>query len=259
MSVLSHLNFVARNAVIDPYEKESIKRSIATIQTRLNYYFPDQLENHFIFGSYTRGTILPRFMDSESDIDYMIVFSDTDKTGATYITRLFNFANYYYTRSDIYRSSPTVGLDLNHIRFDLVPAINTFFGLQIPDKNGAWQSTTPNDFNKSLESTNSTNRSLIKPTIRLVKYWNALNGYVYESFALEKMIVSMLFFGCANQKDYFFTAMDNLELGLFAPRWKQDRLYRAKQIIRNVKSYEYRQSYDLAELELKKLIPYSSA
>ena len=84
MSVLSYLNGRASDAVLSSTEKESISKSIYTLQTRLAVYFGADLKDHFRFGSSTRGTILPRSMDEHSDIDYMVVFKDGDSVPQTY-------------------------------------------------------------------------------------------------------------------------------------------------------------------------------
>ena len=42
---------------------------------------------------------------------------------------------------------------------------------------GSWMTTNPNDFNATLEAENKENKSLIKPSIRLFKYWNATAGF----------------------------------------------------------------------------------
>lgn len=138
MSVLSYLERRASDALLGN-EKESISKSITTLQTRLDAYFTGKLKSHFRFGSSTRGTILPRSMDEHSDIDYMIVFNDDDSVPQTYLDRLKRFAENYYGKSEIYQSSPTIVLELNHIKFDLVPAKPGWFsGYKIPNNAGGW-------------------------------------------------------------------------------------------------------------------------
>jgi hypothetical protein len=222
----------------------------------LNFYFGTDIGNHFQFGSSTRGTILPRYMDSHSDIDYMIVFNNAIYTPQTYLNKLRQFVESRYSTSEIYQSSPTIVLELNHIKFDLVPAIkNSWGGLQIPKGSGEWQSTDPNDFNKSLEDKNKNNNSLIKPTIRLIKYWNATNGYLYESFGLEKWIISLQFWNCSNQRDYLFVVFDNLSPHNENTQWRKDKINRAKNIIEQVREYERQNMPINAELKIKELIP----
>ena len=156
MSVLSFLTDTASNAVLSSAEQSSITTSISTLQNRIGLHFASgAIKQHFRFGSSTRGTILPRSMDEHSDIDYMIVFSENNATPQTYLNRLKAFVEKYYSSSEIRQSSPTIVLELNHIKFDLVPATATWTGeLQIPNGSGGWMTTNPNDFNSTLEAKN---------------------------------------------------------------------------------------------------------
>lgn len=255
MSVLSYLKGCAKDALLGS-DKASINKSIRTLKARLDSYFGNELETHFRFGSSTRGTILPRTMDERSDVDYMIVFKDGDSVPQTYLNRLKRFAEEYYISSEIYQSSPTIALELNHIKFDLVPArVALWSDYKIPDGSGGWMGTNPNDFNAKLQKKNKEHANLIKPTIRLVKYWNAVNDYVYDSFALEKWIAGLSFWNCRNQKDYFFHVMDRLPAEYEATQWREDKVERAKSIIVQVREYERQGIADAAEDEIQALIP----
>lgn len=255
MSVLSYLQSRASGAILSAAEEESIKTSISTLQTRLNSYFGSNVSEHFRFGSSTRGTILPRKMDEYSDIDYMIVFKEGGYSPQTYLDRLRKFVEQYYSTSDIKQSSPTIVLQLNHIRFDLVPALKgVWTGYQIPNGTNGWQDTNPNDFNSTLTAKNNAELYLIKPTIRLVKFWNAQAGYVFDSYALEKWIVNQFYFLCSNQKDYLFKVFDLIAYN-GTTQWRKDKVQRAKEIVANVRKYEADNMPYSAEAEIKKLIP----
>ncbi|MCO5792829.1 MAG: nucleotidyltransferase [Blastomonas sp.] len=255
MTVNSYLVGRASSAVLSAAEQTSINTSIGALQSRLNSYFGNGLTRHFRFGSSTRGTILPRKMDAGSDIDYMIVFSDGGYTPQTYLNRLKAFVDAYYPSSAVKQSSPSIVLELNHIKFDLVPALsNVWGGYQIPNGPNAWQATNPNDFNTSLTAKNTSNHSLIKPTIRLLKYWNAVNGSVYDSFALEKWIVEQHFFFISTQRDYLFETFDKLTVP-YDVLWRKERVERAKKIIADTRALEAGGLPYSAESEIKKLIP----
>lgn len=255
MSVLSYLSSRAKDALMDSGEKDSIKKSISTLKARLNSYFEGKLKDQFQFGSSTRGTILPRSMNEDSDIDYMIVFNDDESVPQTLLDRLKRFAETYYGKSEIYQSSPTIVLELNHIKFDLVPARVAFWNpFKIPDGNGGWRGTNPNDFNDKLNRMNKEHSNLIKSTIRLVKYWNAVNDNVYDSYLLEQRIVDLAFRGCKNQKEYFFYAIDSLSVENDFVQWRKDAVSRAKDNVAQVKGFERQGMIAKAELELKKLI-----
>lgn len=255
MSVLSFLTDTASNAVLSSTEQSSITTSISTLQARMVSYFASgAIKQHFRFGSSTRGTILPRSMDEQSDIDYMIVFSENNATPQTFLNRLKTFVEKRYGSSEIYQSSPTIVLELNHIKFDLVPATTTWLGeLQIPNKSGGWMTTNPNDFNTTLESKNKEHKSLIKPTIRLFKYWNATAGFPFETFTMEKWACGLSFWFLTNQKDYFFAVIENLNTSSSYPQRVNNEISRAKTIVANVRQYEKDGLPATAEKEIKKL------
>lgn len=264
MSVLSYLDDISQKLVLSSKEKANIDTSITTLYNRLQAHFGDEVKEHFRFGSSTRGTILPRKADSNSDIDYMIVFdNEADYDPQTFIDRLKRFAQKYYKSSQIKQSHPTVVLELNHIKFDLVPAYKTtswLYGdkLYIPaPKSGftKWMETNPNDFNAELSEKNKNNSNLIKPMIRLVKYWNAENGHVYDSYGLEKILITNSYWwSCANLKDYFFKAINDLPTADL-PQYKIDKVERAKNTVQQVKDFEKEDMPVSAEIEVKNLTP----
>jgi len=260
MSVLNHLSNTSSSLVLSSLEKSSIDTSISTLRTRLNDWFGSDIKEQIKFGSSTRGTILPRKADVRSDIDYMIVFdNEGNYKPQTFITRLKKFAEAKYSTSEIHQSHPTVVLMLNHIKFDLVPAYKSGWIdstlIPAPDTDFTdWISTDPNGFNKELSDKNNTHNSLIKPMVRLVKYWNAINNYVYYSFELEKSLIGISYWTCSNLKDYFFEAVKYLPTWSL-PQYKLDKVQRAQDIV--VKTQEYlddNRPYG-AEAEIKKLIP----
>lgn len=124
MSINSYLEELSSKLVIKEEEKTKISISVSSIKTKLKKYFGSEIIDIVVFGSYTRGTILPRKADEESDIDVMVVFEFNSKQykPQTYLNWLKQFAIEYYSRSEIYQDSPTIVLELNHIKFELVPA-----------------------------------------------------------------------------------------------------------------------------------------
>jgi len=261
MTINSYLTNIAKTAIIKDQEKEKIRLSILALEYRLDEYFNNSISDKYIFGSYRRGTILPRKMDSKSDVDYLIIFSDRTFKPQTYLDWLTGFVEKNYPKSEIYQSNPTIVLTLNHIRFELVPAIRyPLYGLQIPAKASAyqdWIGTDPVGFNSTLTDANKTHKNLIKPLVRVVKFWNSQNGSPFESFTLENYIVQHGFwtrwiFG-GQLKDYFFDFMENLDVGFFAPAWKKEAIKRTKLLITTAKEFEENSDQTRAENELEKM------
>lgn len=270
MSVNSYLVNLANSAVLRDQEKASVQRSISTLQGRINTHFSgnhpltSKVKRHFIFGSYTRGTILPRSFDEQSDVDYMIVFDDPSATPQTYLNRLKRFVEVYYTRSEIKQSNPTIILNLHHIKFELVPAIDKkFSGFQIPAKAHSysdWISTDPNNFNESLTKKNQEYNNLIKPLARLAKYWNARNGYPFASFELEQNVVAHdydgldifgLFSASRTLWDHFNSFMSSLELEWGAPKRKKDSILRLRANLSKIRGALNANDPALAEMHMR--------
>ena len=261
MSVRSYLRNLASDLYISRSgdEYDSIERSVDTIERRLKRYFESKMEEGIRFGSSTRGTMLPRAADPKSDVDYMVIFkNEDDYKPQSLVKRLKRFANTYYTQSEIRQSHPTVVLELNHIMFDLVPAYRDWFsGLQIPAPKSnfeEWTSTDPKGFNDKLVRANKNNDYELKPTVRLIKYWNAQNDYVYESFKLEKELASASYLFKNNKWDYFKAGMESLPTWRL-PDYKKRKVKRAQRLIDKIKSALYSNNTSGAESKLQRLLP----
>lgn len=216
MSVNTYLSDLASDLVLSTKEKESITTSINSLETRLISYFGNDIKEKFKFGSYTRGTILPRKVDNDSDIDYMIVFDNSNNyKPQTFLDRLKRFAEAKYSTSEIYQSSPTIVLELNNIKFELVPAYKNCNTYYIPNGNGGWMETNPNNFNSKLTEANNNNSYKIKPLVRLIKHWNVnVNYHDLTSYKIEERIaynMTYSYYSCTSYIDYAKRAFDELK------------------------------------------------
>ncbi|MGC1308954.1 MAG: nucleotidyltransferase domain-containing protein [Phormidesmis sp.] len=263
MSVQSHLSSVSGSLVLSASEKTSVQTSVATLSTRLDQHF-DSLKDHFRFGSYDRGTILPRSADDRSDVDYMVVFDDaTNYQPQTYLDRLRRFVDKRYSTSEVKQSHPTIVLSLNHIHFELVPAVRSggsvFSTLQIPSPPSGfvrWMSTYPALATQNVLDHNKANSFQTKPLIRLLKYWNC-KQYTrpFSSFELEEYVTGLSFYSCYNIKDYFFSAVERLPISYLKPQFAQNNIQKLKTTVAKAKEYELSGLPATAEVEVKKVIP----
>ena len=142
------------------------------------------------------------------------------KKPQTYLDYLNNFAQSSYSRSEIYQSHPAIVLELNHIKFELVPTISIFGNYKIPNKQNSyqnWISTNPNDLDEAL-----TNNQTLRRLVRIAKIWNAKQGYIYISYELEKWITQQYFYG--NLTDHFYRFCELLPINCDLPQWKIDKI-----------------------------------
>ena len=259
MSVNSYLTQVSSKLVLSENEKNSMNASIHTLKSQIDSYFEQTIKTHFQFGSSTRGTILPVKADSNSDIDYMIVFNilDRKQEPQIYFEELRRFVDKNYSATEIKQSSPAVLLSLNCINLKLVPAINDSGIYKIPSPKSNWTEwigTDPNSSKKDIQEKNKSNHNNIKPLVRLIKYWNALNNHPYISYSLEKHIVDRYFLLCSSLKDYFYSFWDEIKYNFNAAPHIVDMIDSAKKHVNRARDYERDNMPASAEKEIKKLI-----
>lgn len=255
MSVNSYLQNLGSELVLSSAEKNSISTSIESLKSKLSSYFSLDVKDKKLYGSYVRETILPRRVDENSDVDIMVVFSNPyEYKPQSFLNKLKEFAEHYYTRSEIYQSSPTIVLELNHIKFELTPTYIKNGMYYIPMNSSQWMSTDPDGFYSSLTSCNKLNDYKVKPIIRLLKYWNInKNDRDIESFELEKIIAKGLmlaFLNCTSYTDYLKCALNTLKYST-----NNDHINKALSCIDEALRLE-REGYSNSALsEIKKVFP----
>ena len=261
-TINTYLMAVARSLRLSEDELSRIRTSIGNLQTKLDNCFSDDLIKHFQFGSSTRDTILPRRVDDDSDIDYMVVFkNDDDYKPQTLLNQLRRFVESKYTRSEIYPSHPTIVLELSHIKFELVPTVmpyvyNDCYHIPAPTSGFMdWMLTEPMKLKGLIDDANARYNWQIKRVIRLLKYWNVMNGKVYSSYQIEQYVGQLVFFNCSMLEDYFFYAVKWLPEGGL-PQYKKDKVQRLKAKVEEIRKDYCEFGYkDLALAELEALLP----
>lgn len=211
MTIDSYLSNLASEMVIRDSKKDSISLSFSTLKMRLKNYFGSEVIDIIKFGSYSRGTILPRKFDEKSDVDVMVVFkNEYNYSPQSFLDRLKKFAIAKYSTSEIYQSSPTIVLELNHIKFELVPANKIYTWstdhYNISKNPSTWMLTQPKSFDDALVECNKSNSYKIKPIVRLLKHWNIEKNFrELASFELENKIADnmrLAYFYCSSYSDY---------------------------------------------------------
>ncbi|MCT4580104.1 MAG: hypothetical protein N4A35_01695 [Flavobacteriales bacterium] len=238
---------LARSAV----ERQRINSSLSQLEKVITNKL--QIQNLIRFGSYTRNTILPRKFDNKSDVDLMVIFNSR-YTPETYRGQIAKAINTAYPNSLSKKDFPAVKLELNHIMFDIVPAIieNNYWSgtiYLIPDKGNNWIKTEPNDINDDLSQKNqSYGGNVIRQVIRLCKHWNANAGYPLSSYLMEKKIISLWYWGNENTYERFLKTLDSIA----------GHLPKVRKCIDNIRKYEgvfYEQNKIEQLYWLQKLLP----
>ena len=134
-----------------------------------------------------------------------------------------------------------------------------FSGIQIATKDSLfsnWAPTSPNEFNKLLVEKNKSNDNLIKPLVRLLKYWNACNQYPFESFKLENLVVDHWTFSTWLFNPCLWKRFRDFMARMIADTNRQRcAIERANNIISEVRNLELQGQIDPAERKLRRLLP----
>jgi hypothetical protein len=211
MVVQEFLEETLKTCRLPPFEEESIEQCARQIEGHTIQHFRRHIRSVVRFGSSTRGTVLPRPLDETADVDFLILFSGIDLTPSACLNRTLEFANEHFGNRIIEQSTQSLSLILNGNLVDFVPATMGRYGeIRIPDSSGGWMMTDPKGFHARLADTDNAHDSMIRPTILLMKYWNARNGRPVEPFKLEQWICNLKFRKFSNQRDYFYSSLYNL-------------------------------------------------
>ena len=264
MSSKTYLEKINRRILeLNKESKKSVETSISTLERHLeNWDKFDTVVEHKAFGSFVRETNLPKCIASTADVDYMIVFNTTDKKPQTYLNYVKEFVDLKYPNSKRYQDHPTIALDLNNIKFEIMPAIQlwgkAFPGYNIPAPASVvleWINTYPQKLQEDLDEADKRNGGMLRPVIRLIKYWNVLNGKILTSFRIEEYVISHIFFNCSDLSDYFYDAVRYLAQAEALDDNRRQKLYSFTSSIEMAISHRYLRNDLSAEVILRKLLP----
>ncbi len=264
MSINSYLGSLHNDLYVNGIEREKIRKSIDAISSRLDLYFGNnkicehKIVKKEIFGSYSRDTMISRKFDEKSDIDYMIVFQDADGyTPQTCLNWLKGFAEHWYSTSIVKQSLPTIVIELENIKFELVPAYESYGMKYVAWDSSSWQYTNPNTLGDKMLDLNSKTDYEFKRIVRTIKYWNIKkNCRKYKSFELETFLTDKFeytYSNCKSAVDYLHWAFYFLKSYKYIDEYVTSRITRVNQYISEAKELERNGQSYLAEEKIKKI------
>lgn len=206
-----YLTSLSQKLILDPTKKSRIELSLNHLIKSLWGHFQDRLSSVEVIGSFDRDTIISE--DPDSDVDTIVVFKQKEVKPDTYLSQLKDFCKAIYPRSEIYQDYPTIVIDMEHVKFEIVPSYFVTDSVKkIPApraKEFSWINTSPKDFKNSVDSKDRNNKNFIKPLIRIFKYWNFLNDKAFSSYEIERLLISKSY-TCTTLKDYFVSGINAL-------------------------------------------------
>lgn len=255
MDANTYLTNLDKNLILEKDKKEKIEKSIGFIKQKLWGIFQERLAEVKVFGSFAKETYITQ--DNDADVDLLVVFKSKDFQPQTYLNQIKSFANDHYTRSNIYPDHPTIAIEMEHVKFEIVPSIYVSSEeVRIPaprTKDLRWILSNPTRIQTKLNEKDKNNKGLIRPLIRILKYWNYLNDKPYNSFELEKYVVNRLY-DCKDLKEYFYSA--TIGLTDISQTIEQKKFYEnAKERRRRLRALETYNLPEYIETELTTFLP----
>ena len=247
MTCLQYLKYIdVRICEENTKEIASVESSIKNLKIHLgNWEKSDEIDDAHEFGSYTRGTKLPSCLDPSTDIDFMLVFRDVRLQPQTYLEKVREFGNKFYSRSEVYQDHPTMVIEMQKIKFEIVPSIRlygqTYPGYQIPgpkDSPLVWIHTYPERMKIDLDKAERINAGLLRPLIRLMKLWNVQNGKPLTSFKIEEYATTHVFFCEKTIEAYFYEAVRWMTLIQATDQETRELLQTARTCIEYIQGYK---------------------
>lgn len=142
-------------------------------------------------GSYGRETLI-RW---RRDIDVMVALDGSywktyEGDSAAFLYWIRNALDKEYSNTQVSTKKVAVRMMLkSDLQVDLVPTFPLKAGgFFMPDGRGGWQATNPPFHDDLMAKANVRCNSQLKPAVRLLKAWNALNGRHLRSFHLEMIV-----------------------------------------------------------------------
>lgn len=165
------------------------------LKDRFTLYADEPSPNPWLIGSYSRNTILRQ----ERDIDIMVSLSPakywetykTNSAGLVYLVRNALKGSSDYAKSEVTSSGAAVVMEMSVFNVDVVPVFpRKDGGYLVANGHGTWNATNPNVHANLVEEHNKQDQ-LLKPLVKVMKYWNSGNDGLLESFHLEMMVEQM--------------------------------------------------------------------
>lgn len=259
-NVNTYLEELATKLIVGSTQKTKILSSYDYLEGLLFKEFRSELDSVTRFGSFDRETAfsLPN-NEKNFDVDVLITFKQDQFQPQTYLNKIKNLGQKIYPRSGVSADFPTVAIEMNHVLFELVPAIKTGYGSEVkipaPHSNEEkWIETNPEKFKKRLSDRNNDCDGMITPLIKLAKYWNKSNGDFFTSFYLEEFIIGISYPGCNTIREYFFEFIS--DLGTSDKTEIQTKAIKElKEMKRRLKVLESENMPEYIEHELNLLLP----
>ncbi len=256
------LTEMALASMVRPEQRAHVTVCTFQIKRLLQLSFRKQIKRHELFGSYARGTMLPRSIDRHACVDYLIQFTDRRITADDYLDLLASFAEIHFPTSLFRMTRTGVQVDMGEdVVFNLVPAIihdGSSLGIPAPSGTGAtsqWQEAAPLSLKERIAKQDAKFGHNILPVIRILKWWNTSVGEPFQGIQLESRIAEHKFRSSSVLSFLLFDAIGGLRADWTAPKADRNALRDLQAAARQADDAERKGRFAEALTIMNKVLP----
>jgi|GEM_PF-2806015 len=198
MNSLQHYTKELAYAIVpQPLERAAIENFFDSVENALSNHFRFNIERCIQIGEFARETVLRHTIDKKSSIQLMILFQNDEY-----------FENFSLMNKEIVKcissSFSSSEEELRQLKIpmkfgtiQLVPAIvvdsDSGSNLYIAStSNASWIQSNPLHFDENINNKNNATSFLLKPIIRLLKYWNCTHGRYFSTETIELFVANRI-------------------------------------------------------------------
>lgn len=199
MTLLQSITQLIDNISVTDRQEESIQSSLSNLDGHLKNEDNDlYVKRTFTNGSYERDTMI-RPLD---DVDTFAVMDEDEwkddygnlPSPQSVLTKIKNYLNGLDDYKDkVKQDRPCVTIKLSDKNFDVLPSFEQFGGgYLIPNYDlKSWTFSYPEQLTTDLDNIHRQRNYKVKPTTKVVKYWNREIGKLIPSYHVEETAISI--------------------------------------------------------------------
>ncbi len=252
----TYFSYLNNFLILDKIVQEKIEKNIDSIKQKIWGIFQDDLYEIKVFGSFGHDLFIAQ--DKEAALDILVVFKSKELNIPSILTQIKNCSEEYFTGSNIITRQRSITIEIENLKFDIVPAIFvTKDAVKIPApgiRELKWILSKPSLIQDNINLKDNTNKGLIKPLIRIMKYWNTLHLKPFASYELEMQIANKEYDRNGTLRDYFYDAALSLK-DIVKTEKQKVFVSEIKERIRRLRVLESYNIPEYIEVELSIILP----
>lgn len=192
-SLQQYTKELAYSIVPQPLERATVENFLSDVEEKVTAHFGFDFERCITFGEFARETSLRHTIDKESNVDLMILFQNDDyiENFQGMKEKVIEFIFKTFPQPE--ETSKELKIQMKYGCIQLVPAIVADVNskstlLRSSINNETWIESNPLLFDENINKKNEETAYLLKPVIRLLKYWNLTHGNYFSTETIELFV-----------------------------------------------------------------------